>query len=270
MSEQHFLLRRLHSLTGLVPIGVFLLAHLTTNSTVLWGQLNGRAALHASTAADRGIVTFQEEVSFLNGLPFLLLIEITLWVSIAFHAGLGLVYAFSGSNNLKSYPYQNNWRYMLQRLSGYAGILFIFYHVATLRWGWTFLVPGGAKWDFHYAASMLAAAIQGGTDGVTTGGLIVSLFYFVGVSLLVFHFANGLWTMAITWGLTASAAAQRRWGYCCTALGVLLMAMAWSSIIVVVRTDPTDAFFVEKAMQGDHPAPTPAIFESVAGQQARN
>ena len=258
MSERHFLLRRLHSLTGLVPIGVFLLAHLTTNSTVLWGQLNGRAN---GTAAERGIATFQEEVSFLNGLPFLLLIEVTLWAAIAFHAGLGLIYAFGGSNNLKSYPYQNNWRYMLQRLSGYAGILFIFYHVATLRWGWSFLVPGGTQWSHEFAASTFAAAIQGGWEGFTKVGFFVSLFYFVGVSLLVFHFANGLWTMAITWGLTASAAAQKRWGYCCTALGVVLMAMAWVSIIGFVRMDPNDARDVENDMRGAHAAQVTAALE---------
>ena len=43
MNKHHFLLRRLHSLTGIVPIGLFLIGHLTTNSTIIWGAINGRA-----------------------------------------------------------------------------------------------------------------------------------------------------------------------------------------------------------------------------------
>jgi succinate dehydrogenase/fumarate reductase cytochrome b subunit len=104
------------------------------------------------------------------------------------------------------------------------GILFIFYHIATLRWQWDFLVPGGAEWSHHFSASTLAAAMKGSTDTVTAGGFAVSLLYFVGVTMLVFHFANGLWTAAITWGLTISEQAQKRWGVVCAALG----AGSWS------------------------------------------
>ena len=153
LHKHHFLMRRLHSLSGIAPIGVFLIAHLTTNSTILWGALNGRAG---EGMTERGVTTFQEEVSFLNGLPMLLLIEVTLWVSIAFHGILGLYYARSGKSNLQSYRYGGNRRYALQRLTGYFSILFIFYHVATLRWGWSFLVPGGVTWSHTAAASTLA------------------------------------------------------------------------------------------------------------------
>ena len=42
LDRNHFLLRRLHSLTGVVPIGVFLLFHPTTNASVVWGMLDRR------------------------------------------------------------------------------------------------------------------------------------------------------------------------------------------------------------------------------------
>ena len=38
LDKHYFLLRRLHSLTGIVPIGIFLLAHLTTNSSPVWDR----------------------------------------------------------------------------------------------------------------------------------------------------------------------------------------------------------------------------------------
>ena len=249
LERHHLLLRRLHSLTGILPIGVFLIMHLTTNSSIVWGAFNKRGLqAEDATALDRRVGTFQHEVGFINDLPLLLLIEITLWAAIAFHAVLGVYYARTGKGTSGSYAYQGHLRYRLQRLSGYIGVLFIFYHVATLRWGWTFLVPGveqGWAWSHEYAASTLALALRGGTS-FTFVGFLVSLAYFVCVSLLVFHFANGLWTAAITWGLTVSKAAQRRWGYVCLGLGAGLMILGWSSVIGFAALDPGDARAIEE------------------------
>ncbi|MDX9912086.1 MAG: hypothetical protein RBS39_09665 [Phycisphaerales bacterium] len=255
LDKHHFLLRRLHSLTGIVPVGVFLIPHLTTNSSILWGRLNARADAYADNAAMRGVVTFQEDVHFINGLPALLLIEITLWAAIAFHSILGVMYARSGKANVQRYAYQDNWRYTLQRISGYVGIFFIFYHIATLRWGWSFLVPGGTKWSHEFAASTLAACLQGSTEGMTPAGVLISLWYFVGVTLLVFHFANGLWTAAITWGLTISESAQKRWGYVCSAIGAGLMLAAWSSVIGFVTLSHDDARAHELRLIEGHTQP---------------
>ncbi len=257
-SSRHFLLRRLHSLTGLVPIGIFLIFHLTTNSSILWGSANSRAE-HARTLADRGVETFQHEVSWINNLPGLLVIEIALWLSIAFHAILGVYYARSGHPNVRRYPFQDNWRYTLQRVTGYVALVFIFYHVATLRWGWSFLVPGGVEWSHDFAASTLALALRGSAESITVWGLVVSVFYFVGVTSAVYHFANGLWTIAITWGLTVSIPAQRRWGRVCTVIGALLMLMAWGAVGGFLLTDPDRARQIELEMGGqvDHTAQLP-------------
>lgn len=250
--KHHFLLRRLHSLTGVMPIGMFVFTHLTTNSSIVWGMLNQGKAEYGHA----GAATFQHEVNFIHSLPFLLLIEVFgLWLPIAFHSILGIYYATTGKNNVSSYGYGGNKRYALQRISGYVGVLFIFYHVATLRWGWTFLVPGGTKWSAEYAASTMAAALQGGTDGITGAGYVVAAFYMLGVSLLVFHLANGLWTAAITWGLTVSASAQRRWGYACAGIGAALMGAAWAAVIGFALLDHDKARAAEERMLAGHAAP---------------
>ncbi|GJM18028.1 MAG: succinate dehydrogenase [Phycisphaeraceae bacterium] len=248
--ERHsFLLRRLHSLSGIVPIGVFLIAHLTTNSSLAWGRFALRGEGEGMSIAQGGVKYFQEEVSYINEqVPHLLLIEVTLWVSIAFHAILGVYYATTGKGNTAHYPHMDNWRYSLQRISGYLGIAFIFYHVATLRWGWTWLVPGGTQWSHHFSASTLAAAIQGSPEGWTALGVAVALLYFAGITLLVFHFANGLWTAAITWGLTVSVPAQKRWGLVCFGLGAGLMLAAWSSLGAAFMVDPQEARATEAEM----------------------
>lgn len=253
LERHHFLFRRLHSLTGIVPIGVFLVAHLTTNSSIAWG----RFALRGKEAPEGGILAggakyFHHEVVWINEqIPHLLLIEIVLWLSIAFHSILGVYYATTGKSNIQRYAYQDNWRYTLQRWTGYIGIIYIFYHVATLRWGWTFLVPGGVQWSHNFSASTLAAAMRGSYDGFTAGGVVVSLLYFVGVTALVYHFANGLWTAAITWGVTISQQAQRRWGAVCFVLGVGLMAAGWSSVIGFLALDTDDAFVIEREIYVD-------------------
>lgn len=259
LDKHHFILRRLHSLTGIFPVGIFLIPHLTTNSSILWGSLNKRAddsldkipvdVLAADQSAfGRAVATFWHEVQFINDLPLLLLIEISLWSAIAFHSAFGVVYAVSGKGNTGKYKYQSNWRYTLQRWTGYFGIFFIFYHVATLRWQWNWLVPGGTVWDHNYASATTAAAIQGGMDGMTIPGLLVSLFYMLGVTALVFHFANGLWTAAITWGLTVTAKAQQRWGYVCAALGTGLMVAGWASVVGFATLDADEAWKLEAAL----------------------
>lgn len=249
LERHHFLLRRLHSLTGIVPIGVFVLFHLTTNASIVWGRITGHAG-HEGAAS--GVSTFQHEVNFIHSLPALFLIEVFgLWLPLAFHSLLGIAYAIGGRPNLDHYKYQSNARYVLQRLSGYIGFVFIFYHVATLRWGWSFLIPGGTEWSGEYAASTMAAALQGG-DSLNILGIVVSIFYMLGVSLLVFHLANGLWTAAITWGLTVTEGAQKRWGQICAALGVLLMAAAWSAVLGFVTLDQDTARQVEAGMLGPH------------------
>ena len=248
LDKHDFLLRRLHSLTGIVPIGVFLIAHLITNSSIVWGSFALREHRDKYPGLqDGGVAYFHKEVTWINEqIPHLLLIEITLWVSIAFHSIYGFYIATTGKSNVKNYGYGGNWRYSLQRISGYVGILFIFYHIATLRWGWSFLVPGGAKWSYEASASTLAAAIRGSTEQVTAAGLLVAAWYFIGVSLLVFHFANGLWTAAITWGVTIGRAAQRRWGYVCAALGAGLMAAGWAAVIGFAILPPAKADKIER------------------------
>lgn len=234
--RNYHLLRRLHSLTGVVPVGIFLITHLITNSSIVWGAINTRP--DGATALERGAYTFQHEVNFIHSLPFLIFIEVFgLWLPIAFHAVLGVYFAMGAQPNTARYGYQSNWRYRLQRISGYVGLVFIFYHVATLRWGWTWL-PCSSEFNAEHAASTTAMALKGGLEAVALPGVVVSLFYLLGTTLLAFHLANGLWTAAITWGLTISQKAQQRWACVCTGLGAALVAMSWMAVVGFLLADP--------------------------------
>lgn len=213
----HFLLRRLHSLSGLVPVGVFLIFHLFTNFQILVGDI-------------------QHEVEFIHDLPALFYIEVLLWLSIGFHAALGLYYTFSGAKpNAGAYKYGSNYRYVLQRVTGIIALIFIFVHVAHFRWGWTFgpfkgfLVFGPG--DQAMVSESIAATLQ---------SITATIFYAIGAFSSVYHFANGLWTMAISWGVIVSVGAQRRWGYACAGLGSVLAIFTLGTIIGAWMVDVSD------------------------------
>jgi len=69
------------------------------------------------------------------------------------------------------------------------------------------------------------------------------------VLALVFHFANGLWTAAITWGVTVSVAAQKRWGQVCALVGLSLAGAAIASVFGFATLDPAKAQVIEKQYQ---------------------
>lgn len=211
MQRHHFLLRRLHSLSGILPVGVFVIMHLFTNFQMI-----------------RGRHEFQHEVEFIHSTPALLFVEITLWASIAFHAVLGVVYTFSGRSNVQRYAYQDNWRYTLQRITGMVALAFIFLHIATLRWRWDLF---GWFTPFYVFGTDGVTPMAHATTAKALQSNAVVLIYSVGVLSVVYHWANGLWTSAISWGLTVSVAAQKRWGYACTGLGVALTIFSAGAIV---------------------------------------
>jgi succinate dehydrogenase / fumarate reductase, cytochrome b subunit len=207
--KHHFLLRRLHSLSGIVPVGMFVIMHLFTNFQILVGN-------------------FQHEVEFIHSMPALLAIEITLWLSIGFHAALGFYYTFTGRVNNRTYNYGGNWRYTLQRVTGIIALIFIFLHIATLRWGWSF--AGMIDTPFFVKGPNDIPLVSVSTAIALQHSKAIALIYIIGVFSVVYHWSNGLWTAAITWGLTVSDQAQRRWGVVCIGLFVALSVFSAGAI----------------------------------------
>ena len=198
LRRHHFLLRRLHSLSGIVPIGVFLTVHLTINSTILHGAEAFQTAVDGLHLLARvGLLTAVEIVF--------------IFVPILFHAVLGVQIWLSGQMNVAAHSYGGNIRYTLQRIAGLIAIVFILYHLWHVHWLGQPL--GGGSFDPHDAAATAAAALQ---------PWYLRLLYGIGVLAAVFHLANGVWTFLITWGITVGANSQRWVGYVCAAFGILL------------------------------------------------
>jgi len=103
-----FLLRRLHSLTGIVPVGLFLIEHFISNAFAV----NGPAA-------------YTKQVEFLTSFPFVVALELFgIWLPILFHSLYGFYIWYRGDSNIGEYPWTGNWMYTLQRWTG--GILLLY------------------------------------------------------------------------------------------------------------------------------------------------
>jgi succinate dehydrogenase / fumarate reductase, cytochrome b subunit len=226
--KYHFLLRRLHSLSGIVPIGVFLIEHLLTNSMAFFGP-----------------ATFNEKVLFIHHLPYLWALELFgIFLPLAFHAGYGVVIAMQAEPNSHSYPYMANKRYTLQRITGYIALLFIIIHLLKFRfahivgWGPEFLSEANPDKFEMTRQGLLNWHI---TKNFAVHPAITFSFYFVGLAAAVYHFANGIWTFCITWGITVGERSQKKMGYVCLVIGLLLFTWGGMSLYKFATYKPEPA-----------------------------
>ena len=222
-ARHQFLIYRLFSLAGLMPVGAFLVVHLLTNASVLAGP---------------GV--FQSRVDMIHSLgPLLVPIEWAfIFLPMLFHAVVGFVIIANGMPNVGSYAYVGNVRYTLQRATGMIAFVFIIWHITQLHWlGTPF---GGGRFDPHHATSSAAVVLR---------PLLITILYAVGILSTVFHFSNGLWTLGITWGLWTSPAAMRRANLISIMLGVLLGGAGLGALGGMRRVDVEQARAIENRME---------------------
>jgi len=224
VSRHQFLIYRLFSLAGLLPVGGYLVVHLLTNATIL----NGPAA-------------FQTQVDRIHSLGAVLpLVEWAfIFIPLLFHGIVGWFIISGAVPNTSSYPHAGNIRYVLQRTTGIIAFFFILYHVMQLHHLGAWL--GGGQFDPERAASSAAQAID--------RALWIQVVYAIGILSCVFHFANGIWTAGITWGVWTSRAAQRRANYVVSIFGVLLGVVALSALTGMSRVDVQQAQKIEDRME---------------------
>lgn len=219
LAQYHFLFRRLHSLTGIL-FGLYLFVHLGVNATLAEG------ARHDGTPT-----VFQQQVDKIHSLPFLTFIEIAcIYLPITYHTLYGFYIIYTGQSNVGRYGYTRNWLYLFQRISGMIIVFFAVFHVFTMK-GW---LPG----EFAKALEFRALdATKSTAEHLTHAGWIWGVVYPIGVLASAFHTVNGFYAAAITWGLTISAKAQKRWGIFCVVLFFGLFAAGMTALVAGVLAD---------------------------------
>jgi succinate dehydrogenase / fumarate reductase cytochrome b subunit len=206
-----FILRKLHQLSGIFPLGVFLLEHFYTNSKALTG------------AAD-----FNNAVVELQSIPYILFVEIGgIFIPLIYHAVYGLVITAEARPNNLAYPYPRNWFYLIQRITGIILFFFITFHVLNFRFG---LIPG-------LNTMSVAHHIDESFNIVSREFHMVPIFliYLIGITATVWHLANGLWLFLVDWGITIGERAQRLTGYACIAFGAVLLLVGVNAAVAFIR-----------------------------------
>jgi succinate dehydrogenase / fumarate reductase, cytochrome b subunit len=201
-----FWLRRLHSLSGVVPIGAFLLEHFVSN-----------------VEAFKGPLAYGKQVEFLNGLPGVLLLELFfIWIPILYHGLYGIYIWYEGESNLAAYPWSGNWLYSSQRWTGIVALIYMVQHTYYLRFT-------GVHLPTHPMQAF--AKVQGEFQNPW-----MVLFYAVGIIAASWHFSYGLWLFAAKWGITIGEKARRRFGFVCAALALGLILMGAASLYGFLKT----------------------------------
>ena len=206
-----FVLRKLHQLSGIMPLGFFLLEHFYTNSKALYGQ-----------------AAFNTAVNDLQSIPYILLVEIGgIFIPLIYHAVYGLVITVEARPNNLNYPYPRNWFYTIQRATGVILFFFITFHVLNFRFG---LIPG-------LNALSVARHPDQAFQTVAREFSMAPIFivYVIGITSTVWHLANGVWLFLVDWGITIGDRAQRVAGYACIGFGAILLVVGINAAVAFVH-----------------------------------
>jgi succinate dehydrogenase/fumarate reductase cytochrome b subunit len=222
----------LHSVTGVFPLGVFLVVHLWTNARALQGE-----------------DSFTGTATSLQGLPFLPVIEVFgILLPLAFHSFYGVYLALSGpppglppisgggvsvdGDGGDGSPFPRNrgkgrgWglsgREWGLRVSGVVALVFVLYHLWELPVQRAF---HGLRVESFYQT--LEARLSATYWGIPW----TAMLYLVGITATVFHFAIGLERFWMSRAVSLTRAAERRIAAVCWGIGLILFAMGADTLL---------------------------------------
>lgn len=206
MATSHFFNRRLHSLLGIIPVGAFLLVHLTVNYM-----------------ATRGPESFNRAGEFMESLPYLPVLEWGfIFLPLLYHAIYGLYVALQADyGNVTHYGFFRNVMFMLQRITGIITLIFVGWHIWETRLQ---MALGTKELNFEMMADILS----------NTGMMV---FYIIGVVSAIFHFSNGMWSFLVSWGITIGPRSQRISSYVWMIVFVLVSIVGVSALFAFVNPE---------------------------------
>lgn len=213
LTRENYFWHKLHSLTGIIPIGFYMVQHLALNSFSLAGPQK-----------------FNAVIGFFSGVPkhLLLTLEIgVIWLPILFHAVYGLFITQRGLPNIseRAYRWRENWMYTLQRISGVALFFLILAHVLTT----TVISKVKGEAFIQYDAWH---------HNLTHYYYIPLFLYLVGILLASYHLSYGVWNFCIRWGITVNAKSQRAVQKFSAILFVVITLLGWAAIFGFLRPPP--------------------------------
>ena len=216
-----FWLRRLHSLSGIVPVGAFVFEHV----------------LISNASAIGGPAAYARQVRFLASLPLVPVLELFgIWLPILFHALYGFYVWYRGETNVGEYSWTGNWMYTAQRWTGIIAFAYILWHTWTMRFTGV---------DLHEYPGASFGKVQGEVFQTA-----LFLFYVAGLIAASWHFAYGIWLFCAKWGIISGEKARKRFLILCIAFFFVLTSVGLASLTsfrshAQQSTDPAGASLVE-------------------------
>lgn len=211
LNRENYLLHKLHSLTGVVPVGYYMAQHLLLN-----------------TFSVSGPDKFNAVLAFFEGIPnyILLALEIVaIWVPLLFHAIYGLFITGRAQPNYigTKYGWSQNRMYTFQRYSGILIFFFLIYHTLSTT---------GVK---YATGDIKTIQFQAWHDKLTSYGYVLLVVYLLGVLASSYHLAYGIWNFCIRWGITISDRAQRQVQKFSLAVFFVLTVLGWAALFGFLR-----------------------------------
>ena len=206
-----FIARKLHQITGIVPLGIYFLVQMYTNSTVMSGEK-----------------VFEDHVTDIHHLPYLLFVEIFgIFLPLLFHSIYGIMISTEARNNGLSYGYARNWFYIFQRVTGIFLFFFLTFHILNLRFG---MIPG-------LNTTPVAGNATLAFDIVSREFSIpwVMILYILGITATAWHLAYGIFLFAVDWGILIGEKAQKYALYGSVGLAIFLSAVGINAAVAFVR-----------------------------------
>lgn len=214
LNRENYILHKVHSLTGIIPVGYYMVQHLALNTFSLGGREK-----------------FDGVINFFEGIPkhMLLTLEVfAIWIPLLFHAIYGLFIVNRGQQNYfaTKYKWSQNLMYSSQRWSGIFIFFFLCYHVTTTT---------GQKY-FKNDAELIK--FDAWHEMLTSQPVLV-VVYALGVLTASYHLAYGIWNFCIRWGITISDSAQVRIQKFAAAAFIGLTLMGWLALFGFIKGDKT-------------------------------
>jgi len=183
-------------------VGIFLIVHLSINSTVFFG----------------GYANYQFTIHGMKSIPLIVVAELLIIaIPILFHAVYGLWIVFVAKNNVLEFNYLRNWAFYLQRITAVITLIFVVVHVYTLRF------------MQHEPAAIIDTLVA------HLHHPVYFVLYGIGVLSAIFHFANGLFTFLISWGIAIGDKAQAFFFKLSAVVFVALGVLGISILTVIAR-----------------------------------
>ncbi|HRK21596.1 MAG TPA: hypothetical protein PLX06_07300 [Fimbriimonadaceae bacterium] len=209
LTRESYFWHKIHSLTGIVPVGFYMVQHLTLNSFSLGGPEK-----------------FNAVIGFFDGMPKHLLLALEalfIWIPLLFHAVYGIFIVGRAQPNYFSekYRWSENRMYVFQRWSGIALFFLLIGHVVTTTIKAKVSPIGIEAIEFDAWNQTL---VSGGT-------YIVLILYVIGVLLASYHLCYGIWNFCIRWGITVSERSQRGMQKFCGLLFVAVTLLGWAALL---------------------------------------